>query len=252
MEKVNMTVVGEASKERFIAAFVDNLIGFALMMAVAILFPEGFPVIKAIFCILIYFAYFIVFEALWSRTLGKYFQGLIVRKLNGSRCDWKAALIRSALRLIEINPILLGGLPAGLIIISSERKQRLGDILAGTVVVSDKLEWSIENTSASTVPGEITTLSELLEKLDDFDDNSIIYAERNPEWSADSRAAIYSQSENGEIIDASKDLSYFLEVYIAKEVIEMWEDRCRRNPSTEDKCYAVIYYAENDAYIECP
>jgi uncharacterized RDD family membrane protein YckC len=252
MEKLNMNVVGEASKERFIAAFVDNLIGFALMMAVAILFPEGFPIIKFIFYILIYFAYFIVFEALWSRTLGKYFQGLIVRKLDGSRCDWKAALIRSVLRLIEINPILLGGLPAGLIIISSERKQRLGDIIAGTVVVSDKIEWSIKETSTITVLGEIMTLSKLLEKLDDFDADSIIYAERNPEWSADSRAAIYLQSENGETTSAANNLSYFLKVFIAKEVIEIWKDSCRRNPSTEDKCYAVIYYAENDAYIECP
>lgn len=252
MTNLNINVVGEASKERFIAAFVDNLIGFALMLAVAILIPEGFPIIKVTFYILIYFAYFIVFEALWSRTLGKYFQGLIVRKLDGSRCDWKAALIRSALRLVEINPILLGGLPAGLIIISSERKQRLGDILAGTVVVSDKMKWSIKNTFTSSVLGEITTLSKLLEKLDDFDDNSTIYAEKNPKWSADSRAAIYLQTENGEITDAAKDLSYFLEVYIAKEVIELWKDRCRRNPSTEDKCHAVIYYAENDAYIECP
>jgi uncharacterized RDD family membrane protein YckC len=246
-----MNVVGEASKGRIIAAFIDNLIGFALMMVVAIVIPEGFPIIKGIFCILIYFAYFIVSEALWSRTLGKYFQGLIVRKLNGSRCDWKAALIRGALRLIEINPILLGGFPAGLIIISSSWKQRLGDILAGTVVVSHKTEWEIDNIPLSAVTGEIMILSELLEKLDDFDDNSTIYVERNSEWSANSRAVVCLQSNNGEIIDAPKDWSYFLEVYIVKEVIEMWKDRCG-HPSTEDKCRAVIYYAENDAYIECP
>jgi len=35
----------------------------------------------------------------------------------------------------------LGGLPAGLAIIASERKQRIGDLLAGTVVVSSKLIW---------------------------------------------------------------------------------------------------------------
>jgi uncharacterized RDD family membrane protein YckC len=138
-------MIGEVSKERFIAVFIGNLIGFALMMAVALLIPEGFPVIKFIFYVLIYFAYFIVFEALWSRTLGKYFKGLIVRKLDGSRCDWKAALIRGVLRLIEVNPVLLGGFPAGLIIISSERKQRLGDILARTVVVSDKTKWNVDN-----------------------------------------------------------------------------------------------------------
>ena len=158
-EKVDMNVVGEASKERFIAAFIDNLFGFAFMIAVAVLIPEGFPVIKFISYILIYFAYFIVFEALWSRTLGKYFQGLIVRKLDGNRCDWKASLIRGVLRLAEVNPILLGGLPAGLIIISSERKQRLGDILAGTVVVSDKTEWNIDNTSSSVPSGEVMILS---------------------------------------------------------------------------------------------
>jgi uncharacterized RDD family membrane protein YckC len=252
MEEVNINVVGKASKERFIAAFVDNLIGFALMMAVAILIPERFPVIKFIFYILIYFAYFIVFEALWSRTLGKYFQGLIVRKLDGDRCDWKAALIRTALRLIEINPILLGGIPAGLIIISSERKQRLGDILAGTVVVSDKAEWNIDNIAQSVAPNEIMALSELLEKLDEFDDNLTIYAERDPEWSANSRAIVSSQSKDGDVIDARKDLSYFLEVDIAKEVIEMWKESCGHKPSAEDKCRAVIYYAENDAYIECP
>ena len=246
-----MNMVGEASKERVIAVFIDNLIGFALMMAVAVLIPEGFPVIKFISYILIYFAYFIVFEALWSRTLGKYFQGLIVRKLDGNRCDWKAALIRGVLRLAEVNPILLGGLPAGLIIISSERKQRLGDILAGTLVVSDKTEWNIDNTSSSVPSGEVMILSVLLEKLDDFDDNSIIYAERNPEWAANSRAVTCSQSECREVIDAPKDLSYFLEVNIAKEVVEVWKESCGLYPSTEDRCRAVIYYAENDAYIEC-
>ncbi|HEX8737171.1 MAG TPA: RDD family protein [Pyrinomonadaceae bacterium] len=139
-----MNVVGDASKERLIAVFIDNLIAFATMMFVVILVPERFPVIKGILFFLVYLAYFIVLEALWSRTLGKYFQGLIVRKLDGSRCDWKAALIRGGLRIIEINPLLFGGLPAGLIIISNPRKQRLGDILAGTVVVSDKTKWEID------------------------------------------------------------------------------------------------------------
>jgi uncharacterized RDD family membrane protein YckC len=50
-------------------------------------------------------------------------------------------LIRSGLRIFEVNPLLLGGLPAGLVIIASQRKQRIGDLLAGTVVVSNKLLW---------------------------------------------------------------------------------------------------------------
>ena len=136
-----MRVVGDTSKERLIAAFIDHLIAFALMMFAVALVPQSFPVVKAVLFFLIYLAYFIVLEALWSRTPGKYFQGLIVRKLDGGRCDWRASLIRGALRIIEVNPLLLGGIPAGIVILSSKRKQRLGDMLAGTVVVSNKLRW---------------------------------------------------------------------------------------------------------------
>lgn len=142
-------VIGDASKARLIAVFIDHLIALALMLFVVALVPERFPVVKAVFFFLIYLGYFLVLEALWSRTLGKYLQGLIVRKVDGSRCDWTAALIRSALRILEVNPLLLGGIPAGIAVISTRRKQRLGDLLAGTVVVSDRLKWETEAEPAS-------------------------------------------------------------------------------------------------------
>jgi len=137
-----MSIVGDASKARLIAVFIDHLIAFALMLFVVALVPEEFPVVKGVLFFLVYLAYFVVLEALWSRTLGKYFQGLVVRKLDGSPCDWPAALIRSGLRIFEVNPLLFGGLPAGIVIISTSRKQRIGDVLAGTIVVSDKLQWT--------------------------------------------------------------------------------------------------------------
>ena len=134
-------MVGDTSKARLIAVFIDHLIAFALTLLVVAFFPESLPSLKAVFFFLTYLAYFFLMEALWSRTLGKLFQGLVVRKLDGNRCDWKAALIRSALRIVEVNPLLLGGIPAGLVIIASERKQRIGDLLAGTVVVSTATQW---------------------------------------------------------------------------------------------------------------
>ena len=136
-----MNITGDASKARLIALFIDNLIACALMMLAVAFVPEDLALVKALFFVVIYLAYFVVLEALWSRTFGKFFQGLVVRKLDGSRCDWSAALIRGLLRIVEVNPLLLGGLPAGLVIIASERKQRIGDLLGGTVVVSDKLIW---------------------------------------------------------------------------------------------------------------
>ena len=145
-------MVGDASKARLIALFIDNLIAFALTLLVVAFVPESLPMLKALFFFLIYFAYFAVMEALWSRTLGKLSQGLVVRKLDGSRCDWKASLIRSASRIIEVNPLLLGGFPAGLIIIFSERKQRLGDQLAGTLVVSTSLQWDDNSVQPASEP----------------------------------------------------------------------------------------------------
>jgi uncharacterized RDD family membrane protein YckC len=141
-----MTIIGDTSKARLIAVFIDHLLAFAVMMIAVGLVPESWPVVKAVFFFFIYLAYFVVLEALWSRTLGKFFQGLVVRKLDGNRCDWRAALIRGSLRVVEVNPLLLGGLPAGLVIIGSERKQRIGDLLAGTVVVSDRLIWESSST----------------------------------------------------------------------------------------------------------
>ena len=137
-----MTIIGDASKARLLALFIDHLIAFALMMLAVALVPESLPQMKVLFFFVVYLAYFVVLEALWSRTPGKFVQGLVVRKLDGNRCDWTAALIRGFLRIFEVNPLLLGGLPAGLVIIASERKQRIGDMLAGTIVVSNKLSWS--------------------------------------------------------------------------------------------------------------
>jgi uncharacterized RDD family membrane protein YckC len=136
-----MIMVGDASKARLIAVFIDHLIAFALTLLVVAFVPDTIPSLKAVLFFLTYLAYFFLMEALWSRTVGKLFQGLVIRKLDGTRCDWKAALIRSALRILEVNPLLLGGLPAGLVIIASERKQRIGDILAGTLVVSTASQW---------------------------------------------------------------------------------------------------------------
>ncbi|HSS19616.1 MAG TPA: RDD family protein [Pyrinomonadaceae bacterium] len=146
-----MNIVGDSSKGRLIALFFDNLIAFSLMMVVEALTPESLPLLKAVFFFLVYLAYFVVLEALWSRTVGKFFQGLTVRKLNGKPCDWKASLIRNGMRILEVNPLLFGGIPAGIAILSSERKQRLGDMLAGTLVVSNKLKWTTASAEDVTV-----------------------------------------------------------------------------------------------------
>ena len=149
MEHENARVVGDATKARFISAIVDNLLALFLTLVIVGSVPENLSVLRGTLLVTSYLGYYFILEAFWSRTLGKYFQGLVVRKLNGEPGDWRTALIRTLTRIIEVNPVLFGAIPAGLILITSERKQRLGDMLAGSVVVSDKLRWDSKVESLS-------------------------------------------------------------------------------------------------------
>lgn len=119
-----MNVKGDATKARIYAAIIDNLLALITMAVLASLIGEHFPSAAIVVIAVGYLAYFFVLEAVWSRTLGKFSQGLVVRRLDGNPAGWSEAVIRSVLRLIESNPALLGGLPAGLIIISSGLHQR--------------------------------------------------------------------------------------------------------------------------------
>jgi len=130
--------VGTTIPPRYFAFVVDNL--FALVpgfMAMALLRPKNNVFGGVIVCFL-YLLYFFVFEALWSRTLGKLITGLEIRMADGGALSSKAAAIRTLARITEANPLLFGGLPAAIAILSTKRKQRIGDMLAGTVVVVRK------------------------------------------------------------------------------------------------------------------
>jgi len=144
-----MTIVGDATKSRLIAVFIDHLVAFGLVLIVVAFVPESLPWVKGVLFFVIYLAYFLVLEGLWSRTVGKYVQGLVIRKLDGTPCDWRAAFIRSGFRIFEVNPLLFGGLPAGLIVMTNDRRQRFGDIIAGTLVVPIDLKWDARSLAAS-------------------------------------------------------------------------------------------------------
>ena len=128
-------LIGDSSKKRMLALAVDHALAFVLSLIVAGMVNSlgNFAVVTALS--VTYLMYFFVFEALWSRTPGKYLFGLWVCRRDGSRCTWQSAVVRTFLRIIEVNPLLFGGLPAGIMLMVTKRKQRLGDLLAGTVVV---------------------------------------------------------------------------------------------------------------------
>ncbi|HET6275993.1 MAG TPA: RDD family protein [Candidatus Cybelea sp.] len=85
---------------------------------------------------IVFFGYFIVFEAAWNgQTPGKRLLGLRVVRDGGYPIDFGASLIRNLIRVGEwiIGYYVLAAISA---LLSPENK-RLGDLAAGTIVVRD-------------------------------------------------------------------------------------------------------------------
>lgn len=83
------------------------------------------------------FLYFIIFEGLWNgQTIGKKAAGIRVRMADGTPLTFAAALGRNLLRPADLLPMFyFAGLLA---IFTNTKSQRLGDMLANTVVLYDK------------------------------------------------------------------------------------------------------------------
>jgi uncharacterized RDD family membrane protein YckC len=79
--------------------------------------------------------YFPLTEGLWGRSLGKLISGTIVVDQAGKTPGFGRAAVRTVARLVEVNPFLLGGVPAGIVTANTRAHQRIGDLLAGTYVV---------------------------------------------------------------------------------------------------------------------
>lgn len=120
---------------RHIAAVLDNLLAMLLAVVVVKQLPDEQPALQVFAMVVTYLSYYFLCELAFSSTPAKLLNGLVVRDFHGGRCSVRQTTIRTLMRLVEVNPLLLGGLPAAVRILSSRNKQRFGDRLANTVVV---------------------------------------------------------------------------------------------------------------------
>jgi hypothetical protein len=91
----------------------------------------------------------------------------------------------------------------------------------------------------------VTTLAELVTRLDDLNDELVIFAVRP--WDADSEAVAVLDFE------APEGFSYVLEVPTAAETLHVWSAwRAGKAPEAEEAVAAVLHYAEHDAYEPGP
>ena len=148
---VSYTLAGIGT--RGAAALIDLLIMFVLtgtLWYVVASIPKFLPALReignggwarAILIIgqfLILWGYFVAFEAIWDgQTPGKRVLGLRVVRNGGGGVDVGASAARNLIRFVDFLPF---GYFVGMVsVIANQRNQRLGDLVAGTIVVRERL-----------------------------------------------------------------------------------------------------------------
>ncbi len=112
--------------------------------------------------------YTLTLESIWEgQTFGKRLLKIKVVKIDGYQASFPDYIVRWIFRLVDI--FIVGGLLGIISIATSEKSQRLGDMTAGTAVISLKNDISINSTILEEIDGEYIPLYPLVIKLSDND-----------------------------------------------------------------------------------
>lgn len=120
--------------------------------------------------------YALVCESLMDgRTLGKMIMKTKVVKIDGYQASFGDYFIRWIFRLIDID---LGYIPGLLSMLFTKHTQRLGDIAAGTAVISEKSKYTISHTILTDIhEGYVPTFSQ--SQILRFSDNDMRIIKEN-------------------------------------------------------------------------
>jgi uncharacterized RDD family membrane protein YckC len=124
---------------RAVAGIIDIAVNLVILWIVAQAFGQtkqdgfdlsGAPAFLGFALVLLYF---IVMEATLGATLGKLIVKLrVVNEADGTPIGWSAAVVRNVLRIVDGIVLYLVGF---ILICTTAKRQRLGDKVAGTVVI---------------------------------------------------------------------------------------------------------------------
>jgi len=134
---------------RCLALLLDLVLQFTVLFVVLLAgaalageFGEGLPewvaiVLVLLLVFLVLWGYPVAMETLWrGRTIGKAALGLRVVTTEGAPVRFRHAAIRAALSVVDL--WLTGGGAAVVSILATSRQQRLGDLVAGTLVLRER------------------------------------------------------------------------------------------------------------------
>ncbi len=118
------------------------------------------------------FFYHLLFEVLMNgQSPGKYVNKIRVVKIDGSKPTFGSYLLRWVVRLIDIS--LASGSLALLSILLNGKGQRLGDIAAGTTVISERKRITIKDTLIADIPANYMPTFPQVTMLSDIDIQTI-------------------------------------------------------------------------------
>ena len=169
--------------ERILAYLIDLVIMiiyvvFSLLMLAGLDVPgdQEWLFVTVIFLPLL--LYFLLWETLWNgRSPGKAALDLRVVKLDGSKPAFSNYIVRWLLRIVDIS--ITSGSVAVVMILLTGRGQRLGDLAAGTTVISEKSRVGLDRTVLVNVPEDYKPQYPQVTMLSDLDVQEIkeIYRE---------------------------------------------------------------------------
>ena len=142
--------------DRLLAYLIDTLVIVVyiiamIMVMVALELDGGDLWALYILVSLPAFLYYVLLETFWNgQTVGKFAMKTRVVKLDGSKPGFANYFVRWILRIIDVS-LTSGGL-AVLSILIRGNGQRVGDIAAGTTVISEKVNITIKDTILKEIP----------------------------------------------------------------------------------------------------
>jgi uncharacterized RDD family membrane protein YckC len=147
---------------RFAAQLLDLVVLAAVLVAIGVVgfgiaVAGGQPLLGLLVFVILAFASFLAYwilpEALWSgQTIGKYVLHLRVIDARGGPITVGQAVIRNLLRIVDFLPwsYALGTI----VMFSTARSQRLGDLAAGTIVIRERAAVRLDDLVADPAGAE--------------------------------------------------------------------------------------------------
>tara|TARA_R110002049_G_scaffold150790_2_gene314017 strand:+ start:16603 stop:17319 length:717 start_codon:yes stop_codon:yes gene_type:complete len=148
--------------DRMLAYIIDSVIiwVYSILMILLLVYMDiDFKDMWSLYLLVMLpsFLYYVLLETFMNgRTIGKTLLSIRVVKLDGSTPNFSSYFIRWIMRLVDV--VLSSGGIAVLTILLRGNGQRLGDIAAGTTVISEKRKVKLQDTMVANLTENYTPI----------------------------------------------------------------------------------------------